>query len=80
MTTSASEPSDSLEALIQLRDYAIQRVTELHVDMQAISETGYLIDCGLSMLEQIKMCKVGIYCWTNELRLYDRLIKDFPEK
>ena len=73
-----SEP-ESLDFLISLRDYAENRAIELHVTLELL-DSGERMDYPLTQEEQIDLCKIGIYCWTNELRLYDRLIAEYMEE
>jgi len=76
LPTLPEEPKRELEFLISLKNSTERRVTQIHMDLIAISEQGALLDYDLNMLEQIKYCKIGVYCLMNELRHYDRLVKD----
>ena len=76
MTTEFPEPKESLLFLISIREQAIIRAKELHVTLEYLLKDGAVNGYGLNPPEQINACKVGIYYWMNEIRMYDSMIKE----
>ncbi len=76
MTPDMPEPDESLFFLISLREYAITRAEELHVTLEYLQKEGVVAGYGLTPPEQISACKLGIYTWMNEIRMYDRMIEE----
>lgn len=76
MTPDLPEPNDSLLFLISLREHAITRAEELHVTLEYLVKEGVVNGYGLNPPEQINACKLGIYIWMNDVRMYDVIIAE----